>query len=104
MKKLASLAEWRKRTVRAPIQHKRSAPVEGCYLELGAIVLEMRERRGWPQEHVASAMGWTRASIANIEGGKQRVMLHDLPRLAAVLGLPVRDLLPAAWLKRGINV
>lgn len=103
MKKVTTLAEWRKRTVRAPIQRKDATRVEDCYRELGALVLEMRERRGWPQQHVATAMGWTRASIANIEGGRQRVMLHDLPRLADVLGLPVRDLLPAKWLKRGPN-
>ena len=37
----------------------------------------------------------TRASIANIESGKQRVMAHTLAQLAEVLQSDVRDLIPA---------
>jgi hypothetical protein len=34
---------------------------------------------------------------ANLESNRQRVMMHDIPRLAKLLGLPVRDLLLPEW-------
>lgn len=41
-------------------------------------------------------VGLSRASIANIERGSQKVLLHDVYRLAEVLGFrDVRELLPA---------
>lgn len=96
---MKSLADWRKATARRPVPRgsKEPEPVQDCYRRIGAIVLEMRERRSLTQQAVATAMGWTRASIANLENNKQRVMMHDLPRLAKTLGIPVRDLLLPEW-------
>ncbi len=94
-----SIAEWRKSSKRTPI--KRGAPekrpIESCYLHLGHVCLEMRERRNFSQQYVATGMGWTRASVANLEGGKQRVMLHDFPKLAKVLGVRIADLFAPGW-------
>jgi len=39
----------------------------------------------------------TRASIANLEAGKQRVLVHTLVQLSTVLGLNVTDLLPSEY-------
>ena len=38
----------------------------------------------------------TRASIANVEAGKQRVLAHTLVQLASALGTSVSDLLPVS--------
>ena len=38
----------------------------------------------------------TRASIANVENGKQRVLVHTLAQLARSLDIDVRELIPAA--------
>lgn len=95
-----SLRLWRKQAPRKPVA-RGTTQVEACYLHIGSILLEMRERRGWPQARVADAMGWTRANVANVEAGRQRVMLHDLPRLAKALGVPVLDLLPSEFHRGG---
>jgi transcriptional regulator with XRE-family HTH domain len=44
----------------------------------------------------------TRASIANIEAGKQRVLVHTLVQLASVLEVSVVDLLPERTDKSGV--
>ena len=62
-------------------------PEEELYRSLGLAVAERRRRLGLTQSQVASAIGLTRAALANIESGRQSVLLHHLYRLAAVLGL-----------------
>ncbi|MBN8648312.1 MAG: helix-turn-helix domain-containing protein [Caulobacterales bacterium] len=47
------------------------------------------------QEALAAKIGVSRASIANIESGRQKVLVHTLYELAAALQLHgVHDLLP----------
>ena len=69
--------------------------IEPFYVEVGQRVSEMRCLRGMSQEKVAAALvpPATRASIANIESGKQRVLAHTLIQLAQVLQVSVSDLL-----------
>jgi transcriptional regulator with XRE-family HTH domain len=38
----------------------------------------------------------TRASVANIEGGKQRVLAHTLPQLAEALHVQMSEIVPTA--------
>jgi len=97
--KIRPLASWRKTHARVTTRGRATKPVENCYRLLGEVMCEMRERLGITQTDLASKLGWTRASICNIEGGKQRVMMHDLERISKVLCIPVRDLLPAQWTK-----
>ncbi len=48
------------------------------------------------QAELAGLVGMSRASIANIEKGRQNVLLHHIYDLAAALRMPkVGDLLPA---------
>jgi transcriptional regulator with XRE-family HTH domain len=74
-------------------------PVDRCYAHIGTVMRRIRLYHDWTQQSVADKMGWTRASIQAIEAGNQRVMMHDLPALARVLGCRVRDLLPAEWIR-----
>jgi transcriptional regulator with XRE-family HTH domain len=49
---------------------------------------------GWPQSQLAGRLGISRATLANIETGRQRVLVHMLYRVALALGVTPGDLLP----------
>jgi transcriptional regulator with XRE-family HTH domain len=72
------------------------APPESAslYASLGELIRRRRKLIGSTQATLAAQVGLTRASIANIECGRQKVMVHQLYQLAAALDLPVSDLLP----------
>ena len=70
--------------------------VEPFYADLGRHVRWHRERKHITQRQLGESLDppTTRASIANIEAGKQRVLAHTLLQLADALGVTVHDLLP----------
>ena len=74
-----------------------AAAVEPCYRHIGQVMRAARNARRMNQETLAMLLGLTRASIANIETGRQRVMMHDLPGIAEALKLRVRDLILPRW-------
>jgi len=92
MKKRDTLAWLRKHAPRQELRG-RTIHVEPIYEKLGKLLCEIRERRELTQAQVAASCKWGRASIANIEHGKQRILLHNLPALAAVLGVSLHDIL-----------
>lgn len=71
------------------------------YSKLGELVRAHRERLGRTQLAVAEATGLSRASIANIEKGRQRILLHQLYALAAALELKPTTLLPQGEKSQG---
>ena len=68
--------------------------VEKLYREIGRKIKEWRERRGLTQELLASQVLLTRASIANIEKGRQKLPLHTLINIAVALEMQPASLLP----------
>lgn len=66
------------------------------YSQFGQLVRRHRERLGLNQAEIGQAIGLTRASIANIETGRQRIPLHHLYSLAHALSVDVHALLPRA--------
>jgi len=67
------------------------------YPLLGRAVAKRREELQLTQAEVASRIGLTRASLANIETGRQKVLLHHIYLLAEALGLPaITELVPSA--------
>jgi transcriptional regulator with XRE-family HTH domain len=71
-------------------------PIQAFYVDLG-----LRIKRGRQQVHVSQAdlalrLGLTRASIANVEAGRQRPAAHQVAMLADILGVPLEDLMPTA--------
>lgn len=72
---------------------------ESIYRHIGAVVRQGR-RKFKPrltQEVLAQRVGISRASLANIETGRQNVLVHQLYALAAALDLAPADfLLPAS--------
>lgn len=68
---------------------------ERFYAEFGQRFADRRRSAEMTQAEVAALAGTSRASVANIEAGRQKVYLHQLYRLAAALRLEdLSDLLP----------
>ena len=66
--------------------------IEPLYVALGHRVLDERNRAGWTQQDLACQVGLSRTSIANIELGRQRLMLHQIVALADAFGVSVGDM------------
>lgn len=64
------------------------------YVDFGRRVRAARERKGLTQQALADVLGLTRSSVANIEAGRQRALLHMTAAISAATGVPAADLLP----------
>lgn len=62
------------------------------YKNLGARIREVRGAK-LSQEQLAAAVDLTRTSIVNIESGRQKLLVHNLFRIAEVLGIRPTELL-----------
>jgi transcriptional regulator with XRE-family HTH domain len=69
---------------------------EPIYKALGAMIRGRRRRFEWSQKALAERLGISRATLANIETGRQRVLVHQLYAFAEVLKMKPTDFLPAA--------
>lgn len=58
--------------------------------ELGRVVREMREQRGWTQERLAEAAGMTQSAVARFEAGGTVPTIPVLERLARALGAELK--------------
>ena len=64
------------------------------YKRLGTAIKERRKQLGLTQEQLSDQLEISRASLANVETGRQRLLVHQLYRLARGLGVKVVALLP----------
>jgi transcriptional regulator with XRE-family HTH domain len=71
--------------------------IEAFYGTLGSNIKGARDRLKMTQAQLGLALvpPSTRASIANIENGKQRVLVHTLVQLARALETKVEKLIPS---------
>jgi transcriptional regulator with XRE-family HTH domain len=66
------------------------------YKQLGFRVATRRKELKLKQEEVAKLIGLSRASLANLETGRQKILLHHVYKLAAALELrSILDLIPS---------
>lgn len=72
--------------------------IEPFYQALGSKIQAAREGRRMTQHQLGQSLTpkATRASVANIEHGKQRVLLHTFVQLTDILKVDMRALLPAS--------
>jgi transcriptional regulator with XRE-family HTH domain len=69
---------------------------EAIYKAFGRAVATRRRKLELTQAELAARVGMSRASVANIESGRQSVLLHHVYGLAEALDITkVSDLLPA---------
>lgn len=80
-------------------KRKQTVPVgvERIYMELGDRIRMHRKRRGQTQEFLADGVGISRAALANVELGRQRIMLHSLTAYARHLGIKPQELVRGLW-------
>src|SRR5271154_4481386 len=66
------------------------------YRIIGASLAARGKKMRLKQAEVADMIGLTRASLANIESGRQKLMLHQVYRLAKALQVEsITDLVPS---------
>jgi transcriptional regulator with XRE-family HTH domain len=71
--------------------------IEPFYVVLGPKIQKARERKKMTQAQLGRCLNppTTRASIANIENGKQRVLAHTFVQLARAMDIKIQELMPA---------
>lgn len=70
---------------------------EALYRHIGATIKLKRKQLGLTQEQLAARMATSRASLANVETGRQNVLVHQLYSFAENLDLKIEDLLPPVF-------
>ena len=70
-----------------------TAAITNLYRTIGSQLAAARQERGIRQSDLAAAVGLTRASVANIESGAQRIQTHTLIAAAQALGIDPADLI-----------
>ncbi len=73
------------------------------YSHVGGQLRTLREGAGLKQDELAAQVGLSRASIANLEAGKQAVPLHLFVAISQALGTEVSHLLPPTNIHNGSN-
>lgn len=69
--------------------------LEPLYRTIGSVIRAKRRQRDWSQEVLAEKLKISRGTLANIEAGRQRVLVHQLYAIAAAFELKPAELLPA---------
>jgi transcriptional regulator with XRE-family HTH domain len=75
-----------------PLQNSTSA----FYEALGKRIQEARRSTGATQSELAAAANLTRASLANIESGRQQLLVHHLVAIAAATDTTIEALVPSS--------
>jgi len=67
---------------------------ESLYAQIGERISASRRSNRLRQHELADRVGISRASLANIEVGRQKILVHQLCAIAVALKLPPADLIP----------
>src|SRR5689334_7389896 len=82
--------------LKCPCAHLGMTDSSDFDARLGATIREARLDAGYTQEEIARALGVTAATIARHELGIRRLSVSTLLQIAAVLELPLSQLIPGA--------
>jgi DNA-binding XRE family transcriptional regulator len=86
------VVERNRRIVRVVTERKEMVLCAPVYVSFGEAVKALRIKAGMTQADLSEKVGLSRASIANVETGRQQVLLGDLYVYAAALGVGARTL------------
>lgn len=73
-------------------------PIEPVYRQFGAKVEQIRHIMGMTQQDLATKLEMSRGSVANIELGRQRILLGDVDRFATALNSTPKFLMKGIWI------
>ena len=75
-----------------------SAPIEAVHGAVGLRIRMMRETLGLTHHDLIKRIDkLDRASLANIESGRQRLQLHTIEKFANAMGTSPKHLLKGIW-------
>jgi transcriptional regulator with XRE-family HTH domain len=69
---------------------------ETLYRNIGTLIKRRRKQLRMTQDRLSKLVGLSRASVANVELGRQKILIHQIYLLAEHLEIAVVDLLPTA--------
>jgi DNA-binding XRE family transcriptional regulator len=72
-------------------------PLSPVNVMVGHKLALIRNTLGWSQTRLAEKVGLSRASIANIEGGRQKVDLDNLETFCIALGVTPHHFMKGIW-------
>lgn len=72
-------------------------PMQPIYRAVGSRIEMLRTALGWSQLDLAKKMHQSRGSIANVETGRQRLLLHNIDQYAAAFGTTAKHLMRGIW-------
>lgn len=75
-----------------------SKPIESCHAAVGIRIKMTREFLSITQQELSKKMGISRGSLANIEVGRQRLLLNNIEEFAKALNVSPKHLLKGIWL------
>ena len=78
--------------------------IDNFYVAVGEKVKTARGELGLSQTALADRIGFKRASIANLEAGRQRIALHLFVLIAQALGVEPGSLLPDIFVLDHANI
>lgn len=65
------------------------------YKSISEKIKSVRVKADLSQENLGARIGLTRAAVANMEGGRQQILIHILYRIAEACGIDPKNLLPS---------
>lgn len=71
--------------------------IEPVYRQLGAKIEQIRNTLGWTQQELSERVLVSRGSIANIETGKQRILLADVEKFSKAFNCAPKTLMRGIW-------
>jgi transcriptional regulator with XRE-family HTH domain len=77
---------------------------EDVYVGIGAMIRTRRRGLDLSQGELAQTLGLSRSTLANIESGRQRILVHQMLALAAALETTVAELLPLPQATKAISL
>lgn len=74
--------------------YARTVNVDPIYKQIGEVIRAKRKTLGMTQHDLAKKLGISRGSLANVETGRQNMLVHQLYAYADALQLRPTDLVP----------